>query len=219
MKNDVVLVTGSSRGIGRAIAVKFLQNGYKTIGIDRLDGTIDDKNYTHYIANIADKNGLPDIPLTVNILINNAGVQNQNDIAVNLMGTINVTEKYGVQQNIKAIVNIASASAHTGAEFPEYTASKGGVLAYTKNVALRVAEFGATCNSISPGGVITDLNRPVIEDREKWDSIMALTPLKKWATAEEIADWTYFVATINKSMTAQDILIDNGEASDAKFVW
>ena len=83
---------------------------------------------------------------------------------------------------------IGSASGHTGAEFPLYSASKGGVLTYTKNVALRLAKYGATCNSLDFGGVLTDLNKPVTEDKELWDKIMALTPLKKWMTVEEAAD-------------------------------
>ena len=48
---------------------------------------------------------------------------------------------------------------------------------------------------------------------------MALTPLRKWASAEEIAEWAYFLTVINKSMTAQDLLIDNGEAARAEFIW
>ena len=80
---------------------------------------------------------------------------------------------------------IGSASGHTGAEFPEYTASKGGVLAYTKNVALRIAPYGGTCNSLDFGGVLTELNLPVTEDKKLWDQIMDLTPLKRWMTVEE----------------------------------
>ena len=68
------------------------------------------------------------------------------------------------EMKIKAILNIGSASAHTGAEFPEYCASKGGVVAYTKNVAMRVAGYNATCNSLDPGGVRTSLNDCVIND-------------------------------------------------------
>ena len=49
---------------------------------------------------------------------------------------------------IKAILHIGSASAHTCSEFPEYCASKGGLLAYTKNAALRAAKYGAVCNSL-----------------------------------------------------------------------
>ena len=114
---------------------------------------------------------------------------------------------------------IASASAQTGAEFPEYAASKGGTVAYMKSTALRLAEFGATSNSLSPGGVLTDLNRHVIDDPKLWQAVMNETLLPKWASTEEIAEWAYFVTVCNKSMTAQDILIDNGEAAKSNFIW
>ncbi len=116
-------------------------------------------------------------------------------------------------------MNIGSASAHTGSEFPKYCASKGGVIAYTKNVAMRVAPFGATCNSLDPGGVLTPLNQCVIDDKALWDEIMAETPLKRWATAEEIADWAYFLTVTNKFCTGQSIVVDGGESINFNFVW
>ena len=213
-----VIVTGTGRGIGRAIAMKFLSSGHDVTGIDVNPSTIDDESYTHVISDISDGE-LPEIG-DVEILINNAGVQDTGrDIDVNLKGTIRVTEKYAFNNGIKSVLFIASASASTGAEFPEYVASKGGVVSYMKNVALRLAGQGATVNSLSPGGVLTPLNARVIDDGEKWSKIMALTPLRKWASAEEIAEWAYFLTVINKSMTAQDLLIDNGEAARAEFIW
>ncbi len=210
------LITGSSKGIGRAIAIKFLSEGHSVIGMDKLPSSIENGNYTHIMSDIT--RDLPDIE-GVEILINNAGVQNEDDINVNLVGTINVTEKYGITPDIKSILFIASASATTGSEFPRYAASKGGVVSYMKNVALRVAQFGATCNSLSPGGVITELNDRVINSPTLWRQIMELTPLRKWASKEEIAEWAYFVTVINKSMTAKDIIIDNGESAMNKFIW
>ena len=132
---------------------------------------------------------------------------------------IGITEKYGVQPGIKSVLNIGSASGHTGAEFPEYCASKGGVLAYTKNVAMRIAPFGATCNSLDPGGVITPLNDCVMNDPKLWAEIMAETPLKRWATVEEIAEWAYFLTVNNKFCTGQNILVDGGESINYHFVW
>lgn len=213
-----VIVTGTGRGIGRAIAMKFLSSGHDVTGIDVNPSTIDDENYTHVITDISEGE-LPEIG-DVEILINNAGVQDTGrDIDVNLKGTIRVTEKYAFNNGIKSVLFIASASASTGAEFPEYVASKGGVVSYMKNVALRLSGQGVTVNSLSPGGVLTPLNARVIDDGEKWSKIMALTPLRKWASAEEIAEWAYFLTVINKSMTAQDLLIDNGEAARAEFIW
>ena len=213
-----VVITGTSRGIGHAIALKFLACGHSVIGIDVLPAAISDANYTHYERNVL-RDELPEIA-GVEILVNNAGVQNTgDDIDVNLKGTIRVTEKYAFQNSIKSVLFIASASASTGAEFPEYAASKGGCVAYMKNVALRVAKYGATSNSLSPGGVLTSLNDHIIQDPELWRQVMNETLLPKWAETEEIAEWAYFVTVVNKSMTAQDILIDNGEAAKSNFVW
>ncbi|MDY2842797.1 MAG: SDR family oxidoreductase, partial [Treponema sp.] len=99
-----VLITGTSRGIGRASALKFLSNGHEVFGIDikkdtPLDSFSDSDErrncYHHFCADISDEKSLPEIE-NVEILINNAGIQSgtEKDISVNLLGTMNVTEKY-----------------------------------------------------------------------------------------------------------------------------
>lgn len=213
-----ILITGTSQGIGKAIAELFLQHGHTVIGIDRQESSILHADYVHYQYDIRDTAHLPVIE-DVDILINNAGTQNEDDIDINLKGLISITERYGIQPNIKSILNVGSASAHTGSEFPEYCASKGGILAYTKNAAMRVAPYGATCNSIDPGGVLTPLNECVINDPELWEQIMKETPLKKWATPEEIAQWAYFLTVTNTFCTGQNIIIDGGESINHNFIW
>jgi NAD(P)-dependent dehydrogenase (short-subunit alcohol dehydrogenase family) len=213
-----ILITGTSQGIGRAIAEMFLQKGHTVFGIDRQPGSISHEKYSHFLCDVRDKANLPEIG-DVDILINNAGTQNEDDIDINLKALIAVTEKYGVREGIKSVLNIGSASAHTGSEFPEYCASKGGVLAYTKNVAIRIAPFGATCNSLDPGGVVTPLNECVMSDPELWAQIMDETPLKKWASCEEIAEWAYFLTVTNSFCTGQNILVDGGESINYHFVW
>ena len=213
-----VLITGTAQGIGKAIAELFLRENHEVIGIDRLGAGITHKKYTHFCLDIRDYEQLPDIT-GIQILINNAGTQNDADIDINLKALIHITEKYGVQEAICSILNIGSASAHTGSEFPEYCASKGGVLAYTKNVAMRIAPYGATCNSIDPGGVLTPLNECVMNDEALWAQIMDETPLKRWAAPEEIAQWAYFMTVTNTFCTGQSIIVDGGEAIKHNFIW
>ena len=214
-----VLITGTSRGIGRACAMKYLAEGHEVIGLDLCGSTIQQEQarYSHYVADITGP--LPEIG-GVQILVNNAGVQEGGrEIDINLKGTIAVTEKYAFTPDIRSVLFMASSSASNGAEFPLYAASKGGVVAYMKNVALRIAPYGATCNSISAGGVLTELNRHIIEDPRLMEMCLDETLLHRWAEAEEIAQLCYFLTNINRSMTGQDLLIDNGEQLKSNFIW
>ena len=227
------LITGTATGIGRATAALFLERGHRVWGLDVADATLEHENYQHFVCDVSDAASLPD-GLDPEVVISNAGVQGtEDDIAVNLHGTINVVEKYAFAGDttsgrrelglapaprIRSVVCVGSASGHTGSEFPRYAASKGGVIAYTKNVAGRLAPQ-AICNSVDPGGVLTELNLPVMEDERLWGRIMDLTPLRRWATPEEIAEWIHFVAVTNRFMTGQNLLIDGGEAGRTEFVW
>lgn len=217
-----VVITGSSSGMGLSTALKFINEGYEVHGIDILSNSVlvNCPNYIHHKANVADFDSLPDI-FHVNILINNAGVQGSGmDIDINLKGLMNTTKKYALNnEHIRAVLNQAAASAHLGTEYDEYVASKGGVIAYTKWVAKEIAKYGAVCNSLSFGGVLTDANRPVMDNPELWDQVMALTPLKRWTTLEEVAEWIYFMTTVNRSCSGTDIIIDNLESLNGVFVW
>ena len=114
----------------------------------------------------------------------------------------------------------ASASARSGFEFPEYVASKAGIVGYMKHIASLLAESQVTVNSISLGGVYTESNESIYNDSDLWEEVMDATPMKKWMSEDEVADWVIFLTLTNKSMSGQDLLIDNGEYNlNNTFVW
>ena len=218
-----VLITGSSSGIGHAAARNFILRGHSVVGLDILpppSELMSSPQYVHYTCNVADYDSLPTLD-DIDIVINNAGMQNTDrDIAVNLQGTINCTKKYVLDNPcICSVLNQCDAAVHTGAHLGEYLASKGGVLAYTKWTAKQIAERGAVCNSLSCGGVMTDSNDVVISNPELWRDVMELTPLKKWASEDQIAEWIYFLTVVNNSASGQDFVVDNLESLNGKFIW
>lgn len=212
-----ILITGTSQGIGLACARKYVSMGHEVIGFDIQDTDFKDSYYTHMIVDITSE--LPDID-NVEVLINNAGIQDgPGVIDTNLKATIAVTEKYAFTSSIHSVLFMASSSASNGAEFPEYSASKGGVVTYMKNTALRLAKYKATSNSISAGGVYTPLNSHIMDDPDLMEQCLNETLLHRWASADEIAELAYYLTNVNKSMTGQDLLIDNGEQLKSNFIW
>ena len=215
-----VLITGSAGGIGKRVAERFLEAGHIVFGIDRKPSAIEHEYYRHYVCDITNKKALPRIDM-VDIIFHNAGSQHtEDDIRNNLVGTINVNERYGMEAGVKSILFNASASSVSGSEFAEYCASKAGIVGYMKNVAIRLAPRKVTVNAISLGGVITESNKVVMDDADYWKRIMDVTPMKKWMTEDEVADWVMFLTLTNQSMSGENILIDNGEYRlNPSFVW
>ncbi len=213
-----VVVTGTASGIGRAIAQRFLEEGCQVVGIDLCESPFDHPAYVHHMCDIRSER-LPEVS-DVEVLVNNAGTLEEADaIEVNLVATMRLTEHYAHDPALRSILFIASASARNGAEFPLYVASKAGIVGYMKNLALQVAPRGITCNSISPGGVVTPANEHILESDELYVQVLAETLLGKWAEADEVADLAWYLTMRNRSITGEDILMDNGEMLKSNFVW
>ena len=213
-----VLVTGTSTGIGKAIVERFLKDGHAVFGVDRAESTIDQAAYTHFKRDIRDDSPF-DVPAP-EILVNNAGTLEEAEaIDVNLLGTIRFTERFLDSPALRSILFIASASARNGAEFPYYVASKAGVVGYMKYLANALGRRGITVNSISPGGVITPANAHILENETLYRAVLNETLLGKWADADEIAALAVALTVENRSVTGEDLLVDNGEMLKSNFIW
>lgn len=218
MSMERVLITGTSSGIGLETAKLFLKNGYEVVGIDIREATLHLKNYTHVVSDVGVAFDLPDLG-EFDYVVNNAGtIEEEKAIQTNLVGYINVVEKYVTARTI-SVTNIASISGHVGLDTPKYAASQGGRLAYTKNLAITLGHKWKTrVNSISPGAVLSGLEPNLYKDEELLKAVANENLLNKWAVPIEIAQWIFFVAVVNKSMTGQDVLIDNGEVANYNFI-
>ena len=213
-----ILVTGTSRGIGRAIAERFLKEGHAVFGVDLCPAAIEHPSYMHFVRDIRDDSPL-DVP-DPEILINNAGTLDEADaIGVNLVGTIRFTERFLDAPTLRSILFIASASARNGAEFPYYVASKSGIVGYMKYLANALGPRGITVNAISPGGVVTPANAHILESETLYAAVKNETLFKKWAQPSEVAALAYSLTAENRSVTGEDLLIDNGEMLKSNFIW
>jgi 3-oxoacyl-[acyl-carrier protein] reductase len=216
----LVLITGTSSGIGKATAKKFISEGWYAVGLDIKPQSFGNKRYLHFICDVSQKEQLPDLKKLPDVIVNNAGTLNEEDaLRVNLQGYINVAEKYAFHSGIKSVLDVCSISAYSGIETPNYVSSQGGRLSYTKYLTLRLGnQYKATVNSISPGAVLTELDKPFFELKGWQEDVANENILKKWSTADEMSEWIYFITVVNKSMTGQDVIIDNGEFANYNFI-
>lgn len=223
----MVLITGTSSGVGRAAAVKFLEEGFLVTGIDKNEQTINHHNYMHYVCDVRDREVLPELE-NVEGIVNNAGIVTPKAEAldVNLVGYMNILSKYGQDPALRSIVQVGSTASYKGYDNMPYCASQGGRDALTKWAANNYGRDSrhVLVNSLNLDGIVaadpekgiqgTTLEPELYETPGLMESIKQLSILKKLATVEEIAEWVYFLTVKNKVMTGQILMID-GELSGA----
>ena len=234
-----VLVTGSSRGLGAAIATKFAENGANVI----LNARHEPSELIQQIkalgvqvwfiqADISSPRDieemvrqLDDQQINVDILVNNAGINRDklmigmrekdfDDVVnTNLIGTYRVTQplfKRMLKRRTGVIINMASVvGEHGNIGQANYAASKAGVIGFTKAVAQEGALRGVRCNAIAPGMIESSMTAAIDEKRQK--EIKERIPLKRLGTAEEVAQTVLFLAQ-NDYLTGEVINVDGGMA-------
>ena len=239
-EKQVVFVTGGSRGIGKAIALKYAENGYNVVinyvsentNIDELKDEFDKYSIESLIVK-ADVSKAEEVENAVkqaiekfgkiDVLVNNAGItrdtllmrMKEEDfdkvIEINLKGTFLVTKAvtpYMMKRRNGRIVNLSSVVGVTGnAGQSNYSASKAGIIGFTKSVAKELASRDIRANAVAPGFIDTDMTNVLSDDVKA--NINAQIPMKRMGTAREIANVVYFLGSEESSyITGQVINID-----------
>lgn len=231
------VITGSSRGIGKAIAEEFAKNGYHVIlnaskSVDELNEAYEEflsKGYSceAVLADVSEYEECKKLFIKApDVLVNNAGISHiglftdmtpesfKHLIDVNLMSAFNCSHialKTMIKNHCGNIINISSIWGERGASCEVvYSASKGGINSFTKALAKEVGLSGIRVNAISCGVIDTKMN--ACFDEEEKAALCDEISLARFGKAEEIAKLAYFLAEDDKSgyINGQIITADGG---------
>ena len=229
------LVTGASRGIGRAIALELKSKDFSIIGtatyqagVDALiengiEGYILDLNSPNSIGNFWEQ--LEADKKNISVLVNNAGITRDNIVLrmsddewsdimnVHLNGTFQLCKrslKMMLKNKWGRIINISSASASIGNRGQSnYAAAKAGVEAFTKSLAKEVGKRDITINAVAPGFIATDMTEQ--NDGVNAEYLIKEIPLGRFGEPEEVAGLVKFLCSEKASyITGQTIHINGG---------
>ena len=237
MAKQIALVTGASRGIGRAIAEKLADDGFFVVGTATSDAGADSisaylgENGKGIKLDVSDVSSIAEVIKTVNdefgaptVLVNNAGITRDNllmrmkddewdDIINTNLTSVFRMSKAVLRGMMKAktgrIINISSVVGFTGnAGQANYAAAKAGMVGFAKSMAKEVGSRNITVNTVAPGFIDTDMTRELSDDVK--NVLLASIPLSRLGEAKEIAHAVAFLASAGAGYITGETLHVNG---------
>jgi 3-oxoacyl-[acyl-carrier protein] reductase len=242
LKNKIAIISGASRGIGRAIALELAKEG-AYISFGYLKNATEAKKLEEEIKNLGSKAKAFQVEIKdftavtewvdetkeifggLDIVISNAGVIKDKALALmipedwlevintNLIGTINLSRAAIItliKQKEGNIINITSVSGISGLpRQSNYSASKAGIIGFTKSLAKEVASYNIRVNAVAPGFIETDMLADLKEALK--NKMLEKIPLARLGKAEEVARVVKFLVSDRAGyITGQTIVIDGG---------
>lgn len=231
-----VLVTGSSQGIGKAIAAELCKAGYTVIvhgsrSMEKVRSVMNEIGaHEAVVADLSDMDevrGLYEKTGDIDCLILNASVQYKQtwdciseeamdkQITVNVKSTLTLIQLYAPamkKNGFGRIITIGSVNQYR--QHPElvlYSATKCAVMSLVKNIAKQLAPYGVTVNNVAPGAIATPRNADVYNDDEKRQAVEAVIPMGRFGTPEDCTGTVLMLCSDEGSyITGTDIIIDGG---------
>ncbi len=243
LNNKIVVITGGTRGIGASMVENFYKAGANIITtgtnineVEKLNSNRKNKKIKYYQLDLTSKKSTEKfldeiIKLKkIDILVNNAGINKIESISkiklddwdkineVNLRGPFILTRaitKIMKKQKQGRILNISSIfGVNSKAKRAAYSATKWGLVGFTKAAALDLSKYNILVNSLSPGFVNTELTQRIL-GKDKINEIVKTIPLGRLAQANEIALAALFLCSdLNTYITGQNIVVDGGFTSE-----
>ena len=245
MNKPVSIVTGAAKGIGKAIALQLKQDGFFVIIVDMdieagrlLEAEMGTDNSQFIFCNISKENEVmqlfdeaKQIYGKIDVVVNNAGIikdkmiwkmtveEFDEVIAINLRGTwlmCREAARIMKEQNIGRIINIASRAWLGNPGQSNYSASKAGVVALTRVLALELGRYNVLVNAIAPGLIDTPLTQKL--SPEVQEKLIAAQPTKTMGKPEDVAATVSFLASPKTAfITGQLLYVDGGKSIGANL--
>lgn len=229
MEMKVVLITGTSKGIGKYLAEYYLMKDFFVIGCSRGESDIKNDNYQHYCLDVSDENEVKKLfgelqkdYGRLDVLINNAGVASMNHSILtplssvrkifdtNFIGTFLFSReaaKLMLKKRTGRIINFATVATPLKLEGEAiYAASKAAIVSFTEILAREFAEMGITVNAVGPTPVKTDLIRSV--PKGKMEDLLNRQAIKRFGEFSDVSNVTdFFINPASNFVTGQVIYL------------